>query len=81
MNREYLALSAVNEKPHRGLWWTSLYPKAHSRLHLPHELKKRRVKGSWSAEFQEQEKGDCLGKPHAVQGSAPPEDFLKAIVA
>lgn len=81
MNREYLALSAVSQKPHRRLWWPCLYPKAHSRLHLPPELEKGRVKGSWPAEFQGIGEGDCLGQPQGVQGSAPPENFLKAIVA
>ena len=49
--------------------------------HLPPELEKGRVKGSWPAEFQGIGEGDCLGQPQGVQGSAPPKNFLKAIVA
>lgn len=68
MNREYLALSAVSQKPHRGLWQTSLYPKAHSGLHLPHELEKGRVKSSWSAEFQGTGEGGLPGEATSSAG-------------
>lgn len=82
MNREYLALSAVSQKPHRGLWPGPLsIPRPILDSIFPMSWRKGRVKGSWSAEFREQEKGELPGKPQAVQGSALPEDFLKAIVA
>jgi len=68
MNREYLALSAVSEKPHRGLWRTSLYPEARSRLHLPRELEKGRVKGSWSGEFQGTGEGGLPGEATSSAG-------------